>query len=117
MGPWIINNFGKKITVEAHIRSVQSVNKYEERLHSDPLLEHIQDQGALDPQYTAVVQAIQQKQTKAWVLNSSDNPCKEYASVWERRGTLDTRDPTLLTLDIIRLMIPLQARKKLLEVL
>ena len=116
-GPWIIDNFRKKITVEAHISSVQSVNKYEERLHSDPLLEHIRDQGALDPQYTAVVQAIQQKQTKAWVLNSSDNPCREYASVWDRLGTLDTRDPTLLTLDIKRLVIPLQARKKILEVL
>ena len=116
-GPWIIDDFGKKITVEAHISSVQSVNKYEERLHSDPLLEHIRDQGALDPQYKSVIQAIQQKQTKAWVQNSSDNPCREYASVWDRLGTLDTRDPTLLTLDIKRLVIPLQARKKILEVL
>ena len=103
--------------MEAHISSVQAVDKYEERLHSDPLLEHICDQGALDPQYTAVVQAIQQKQTKNWVLNTSDNPCREYASVWERLGTLDTRDPTLLTLDIKRLVIPIQARKKILEVL
>ena len=108
---------GKKVIVEAHISSVQSVDKYEERLHSNPLLEHIRDQGALDPQYTAVVQAIQQKQTKNWVLNSSDNPCREYASMWDRLGTLDTRDPTLLTLDIKRLVIPLEARKKILEVL
>ena len=62
-----------------------------------------------------VVQAIQQKQTKAWVLNTSDN--REYASVWDRLETLDTRDPTLLTLDIKRLVVPLQARKKILEVL
>ena len=74
-GPWIVNDFGKKITVEAHISSAQAVDKYEERLRSDPLLEHIHDQGALDHQYTAVVQAIQQKQTKDWVLNTSDNPC------------------------------------------
>ena len=58
-GPWIIDDFGKNITVEAHISSVQSVNKYKDRLHSDPLLEHIRDQGALEPQYTSVVQAIQ----------------------------------------------------------
>ena len=103
--------------MEAHISSAQAVDKYEERLRSDPLLEHIRDQGALDHQYTAVVQAIQQKQTKDWVLNTSDNPCREYASVWERLGTLDTRDPTLLTLDIKRLVIPIQARKKILEVL
>ena len=93
------------------------MDRFKERLCSDPLLEHIRDQGALDHQYTAVVQAIQQKQTKDWVLNTSDNPCREYASVWERLGTLDTRDPTLLTLDIKRLVIPIQARKKILEVL
>ena len=102
-GPWIVDDFGKKITIEAHISSVQAIDRHEERLHSDPLLEHIRDQGALDPQYTAVVQAIQQKQSKKWVLNTTDNPYREYASVWERLGTLDTRDPTLLTLDIKRL--------------
>lgn len=112
-GPWIVDNFGKKITVEAHINSAQVINRYEERLRSDPLLEHIRDQGALDPQYTAVVQTIQEKKTKDWVLNTSDNPCREYASVWDRHGTLETRDPTLLTLDIKRLMIPIQARKKI----
>ena len=58
-GPWIVDDFGKKITVEAHISSAQAVDKYKERLHSDPLIEHIRDQGALDHQYTAVVQAIQ----------------------------------------------------------
>ena len=103
--------------MEAHISSAQAVDRYEERLRSDPLLEHIRDQGALDHQYTAMVQAIQEKRTKDWVLNTSDNPCREYASVWERLGTLDTRDPTLLTLDIKRLVIPIQARKKILEVL
>ena len=71
----------------------QTLNKHEERLHSDPLLEHMRDQGALDPQYTSVVQAIQQKQTKAWVLNTRDNPCREYASAWDKLGTLDNRNP------------------------
>merc|ERR1711867_862 len=94
-GPWIVDNFGKKITVKAHISSAQIVDKYEERLRSDPLLEHIRDQGALDPQYTVVIQAIQEKRTKEWVLNTSENPCREYASVWDRLGTLDTRDYTL----------------------
>ena len=27
-GPWITDHFGKKITVEAHICTVQTVNKY-----------------------------------------------------------------------------------------
>ena len=63
-GPWIIDDFGKKITVEAHISSAKSADKYEERLHTDPLLEHILDQGAQDPQYTAVVQAIHKNEQK-----------------------------------------------------
>ena len=54
---------------------------------------------------------------KAWVLATSDNPCRDYVSVWDRLGTLDNRDSTLLTLDIKRLVVPLQARKKILEVL
>ena len=93
------------------------MNRFEERLHSDPLLDHMRDQGDLDQQYTSVVQAIREKQTRAWVLATSDNPCREYASVWDRLGTLDNRDSTLLTLDIKRLVVPLQARKKILEVL
>merc|ERR1711867_220020 len=115
-GPWIVDDFGKTITVEAHVSSVQVMN-FEERLKSDPLLEHIRDQGALDPQYSAVIRAIQEKRTKDWVLNSSENPCREFVSVWDRLGTLDTKDPTLLTLDVRRLVIPIQARKKILEVL
>ena len=79
-GPWITDDFGKKITVEAHISSVQAVNKFEERLHEDPLLDHMRDQGALDKQYTSVVQAIKEKQTREWVTATSDNPCREYAS-------------------------------------
>ena len=54
-GPWITDDFGKKITVEAHITSIEPVNKFEERLHEDPLLDHMRDQGALDKQYTSVV--------------------------------------------------------------
>ena len=116
-GPWITDDFGKKIPVEAHISTVQSVNKYEERLHEDPLLDHMHDQGALDTQYTSVIQVNRDKQTKACVLATSDNPCRDYVSVWDRLGTLDNRDSTLLTLDIKRFVIPLQARKKILEVL
>ena len=96
---------------------MQSVNRYEERMYKDPLLDHMRNQGALDQQYTSVVQAIREKQTRAWVLATSDNPCREYVSVWDRLGTLDNRDSTLLTLDIKRLVVPLQARKKILEVL
>ena len=61
-----------------------------------------------------MIQAIGDKRPKAWVLATSDNPCRDYVSVWDRLGTLDNRDSTLLTLDIKRLVVPL--RKKILEV-
>ena len=32
-------------------------------------------------QYTSVIKAIKEKQNKSWVLNSSDNPCRDYISV------------------------------------
>ena len=37
--------------------------------------------------------------------------------MWDRLGTLDEKDATLLTLDIKRLVVPVQARKKILQVL
>ena len=51
------------------------------------------------------------------MLASSKNPCREYVAVWDRLGTLDEKDATLLTLDIKRLVVLVQARKKILQVL
>ena len=116
-GPWITDDFGKKITVESHICAVQTVNKYKDRIFDDPLLDKMRDQGAMDTQYTEVIQAIQQNKTKSWVLASSENPCRDYMAVWDRLGTLDGKDATLLTLDIKRLIVPVQARKKILQIL
>ena len=116
-GPWITDDFRKKITVESHINTVQTVNRYEERMYEDPLLDHMHDQGAMDTQYSQVIQAIRNKKQKVWVLATSDNPCRDYVSVWDHLGLLDKKDSTLLTLDIKRLIVPLQARKKILEVL
>ena len=77
----------------------------------------MRDQEAMDTQYSAVTQAIRDKKPKAWVLATSDNPCRDYVSVWDRLGTLDNRDSTLLTLDIKRLVVPVQARRKILKIL
>ena len=79
-GPWITDDFGKQITVEAHICAVRTVNKYEDRILEDPLLEEIRDHGAMDLQYTAVLQAIRENRNKAWVLASSENPCRDYVA-------------------------------------
>ena len=77
----------------------------------------MRDSGAVDEQYTAVFKAIREKRSKSWVLNSSDNPCRDYISVWDRQGTTDDNDSTLLTLDIKRLVVLLQARKNILKIL
>ena len=77
----------------------------------------MRDSGAIDNQYSAFIKAIQENKSKTWVLNSSDNPCREYVSVWDRLGTADDNDSTLLTLDIKRLVVPLQARQNILKIL
>ena len=81
------------------------------------LLDEMRDSGAVDEQYTAVIKAIREKRNKSWVQNSSNNPCKDYISVWDRLGTADENDLTLLTLDIKRLVVPLQAWKNILKIL
>ena len=86
--------------VESHINNVQTVNRYKERMYKDSLLDHMCDQVAMDTQYTAVIHAITDKKPKAWILATSDNPCRDYVSVWDQLGILDNKDSTLLTLDI-----------------
>ena len=76
-GPWITDDFGKEVTIEAHICSAQTISRFQSRIDNDPLLESLRDSGAIDDQHSVVIRAIQDKKNKAWVLNSSDNPCRE----------------------------------------
>lgn len=62
-GPWITDDFGKKITIEAHVCAAQAIKRYHDRIANDPLLEEMRDCGALDEQYTEVIKPI--KETKA----------------------------------------------------
>ena len=103
--------------MESHISTVQTVNRFEDRIYEDTSLDEMRNQGAIEIQYTQVIQAIKENQPKSWVLATSDNTCRDYVSVWDRLGLLDGKDATLLTLDIKRLIVPLQARKKILQVL
>ena len=57
-GPWIVDDFGKNIMVEAHICSGQTINKYEDRILEDPLMEDMLNSGAMDLQYTEVIKAL-----------------------------------------------------------
>ena len=61
----------------------------------------MRDQGAMDPQYMQVI--------KLWVLASSENPCRDYIAVWDHLGILNEKDATLLTLDIKRLVVLVNA--------
>ena len=42
-GPWITEDFGKKIIVESHICAVQTVNRFEDRIYEDALLDELCD--------------------------------------------------------------------------
>ena len=115
-GPWITDDFGKEVTIEAHVCAAQAIKRYHDRIASDPLLEEMRHSGAVDKQYTAVIKAITENICKIWVQNSSNNPCRDYISVWDRLGTADHNNLTLLTLDIKRLVVPLQAWKNILKI-
>ena len=95
----------------------KNIIRFHDRITNDPLLEEMRDSEAIDDQYTSVIKAIRDKRNKAWVLNYSDNPCREYVSVWDILGTADDNNSTLLTLDIKRLVVPLQARRNIPKIL
>ena len=116
-GPWITDDFGKEITIEAHVCAAQAIKRYHDRIKSDPLLEEMNDCGAVDEQYTEVIKAIREKRSKSWVQNSSYNPYRDFILVWDRLGTAEDNDLTLLTLDIKRLVFPLQAQKRIVKIL
>ena len=103
--------------IEAHVNSAQVLQRYEERILSDPMLEEMRDAGSVDTTYTAVIKALRDNKSKTDILSTEDNPCRVFASVWECLAVLDNRDPSLVTLDIKRLVVPMSKWKKLLKIL
>ena len=63
-GPWITDDFGKEVTIEAHVCSAQAIKRFHDRIASDPLLEEMRDSRAMDEQYTAVIKAIRDSHTE-----------------------------------------------------
>ena len=116
-GPWSTDDFGKEITIEAQVYAAQAIKRYHDRITNDPLLKEMCDCGALDEQYKEVIKASRENRSKFWVQNSRYNPCRDFISVWDRLGTADDNDSTLLTLDIKRLVVPLQAQKNIHKIL
>ena len=50
---------------------------------SDPLLEEMRDAVAMDNQYTAVITALRENRSKAWVQGSNNNLCRDYIAIWD----------------------------------
>ena len=63
-GPVITDDFGRKFPMEAHVKSVQKFDKYEDRLLLDQLMEDIRDAGSLDDTYMAVIKSLWEGKTK-----------------------------------------------------
>ena len=47
--------------------------------------------------------------------SATTDPCHEYLKTWDNLALLDDKEPTLITMDIRRLVIPQSERKRLLE--
>ena len=56
--PWITDDFGKEVTIEAHVCSVQAIKRFHDRIANDPLLVEMRDSKAVDEKYTVVIKAI-----------------------------------------------------------
>ena len=90
---------------------------YAQRIYDDPLLEDLRDAGVLDPSYSSVIHALRTGVTKEMVLKTTENPCREYAGVWERLGVLDEREDSLLTLDVSRIVVPASQRSQIMDMI
>ena len=69
-GPWITDDFGREVTIEAHVCSAQTIRRFHDRIANDPLFSEKRDSEAIDEQYTSVIKAIRDKRSKTWILNS-----------------------------------------------
>ena len=72
---------GRKVLIEAHVSSAQTLDKYEERILTDPILEEVRDTGSVDDRYTAVIKALRVHISKAEILSTIENPNREYMGV------------------------------------
>ena len=68
--------------IKAHINEAQTLDRYEARILTDPILEEMRDAGLVDEAYTAVIKAPRENKSKNDILSMSDSPCRQYISVW-----------------------------------
>ena len=117
-GPTIKDDFGKTVPIDVHTNTVCTIQKHEDRIREDPLLEDVRDAGSLDETYTAVIKALREGKTKDDIGNSTDDdPCRDFHKVWEKLGILDEKENSLLTFDVKRLVIPISKREEIMKIL
>ena len=106
-GAYITDEFGREISIDQHVNAAQTIDRFENRFKEDPLLEIIRDAGSMDEEYTAIVKALREgRSTEDIKKSATTDPCRAFLNVWDNLGLLDNKDPTLITMDIKRLVIP-----------
>ena len=80
------------------------------------MVEEIRSSGSVDKGYTAIIKALREHRLKGEILSISENPCREYMSIWDRLGVLDDRDASLI-LEVRRLVVPMSQHQNILKIL
>ena len=70
------------------------------------MLEEIRDAGSMDESYKVVIQALREGKTREDIKNSSNDPCREFLTVWDSLAVMDSKEDSLITMDIWRLVVP-----------
>ena len=73
----ITDDFGRTVPIEAHVSAAHTLNRNENRILKNPMLEDV------DEVYTAVIKALRENRSKADILRTSESLCREYIGVWE----------------------------------
>ena len=59
-GAFVTDNFGRTVSIEAHVNAAQTLDRYENKIKEDPLLEEIRDAGSMDKTYIAVIKVLRE---------------------------------------------------------
>ena len=104
--------------IQAQVHAAQVIDKFEDRILSDPLLNDMRDAGSIDDSYVATISALREGKTKSDITAlPTDNLVRQYLKVWDHLNILDDKDSTLITFDVRRILVPLAERKNLLKIL
>ena len=76
-GPLVTYEFGKTVPIQAQVHAAQVIDKFEDRILSDPLLNDMRDAGSIDDSYVAAISALREGKTKSDITAlPTDNLCR-----------------------------------------